>query len=167
LRFVYLHGATLSYAQAAGLRASTWPAAYTFDYSKRSVHLEGANMFRMDLRGAQLVGADLRGADLRGASLRGADLRCTSLWRATLENSTDLSLSDLRESDWTPMSDKDRGELEQVLRHKSNKRDAVFQSLFASRERPAQPEFTPTIWSWSMTPVMTCGSDWPPEPRLY
>ena len=47
---------------------------------------ECADLFRMDLTGANLRGADLRGANLRGANLRSADLQSADLQGANLRS---------------------------------------------------------------------------------
>jgi hypothetical protein len=50
----------------------------------RKVNLEGAKLSWADLEGARLEGADLFAADLKKADLRGANLEKANLWGATL-----------------------------------------------------------------------------------
>ncbi len=60
--------------------------------------LQGANLWRTDLRGADLRGADLRGAHVQDTVLRSAKLLCVDLRDSDLRDS-DLVAVDLRGSD--------------------------------------------------------------------
>jgi len=70
--------------------------------SMKMARLNGSNLYRACLRGAQMQGVQLRGAylreaDLRRVNLQGADLRAANLQKACLEE-TCLQGADLREA---------------------------------------------------------------------
>lgn len=67
--------------------------------------LEGANLRNADLRGANLWCADLRGADLEGADLEGASLLDADLRNANLEGA--VVTGTILEKKEEPQDDKD------------------------------------------------------------
>ncbi len=80
----------------------------------RFARLQGAILFAARLQAAKLPFARLQGADLLDAQLQGADLREAAIGGARFEGAN-LSLSDLRGMDRTPVTNEDYERLKTVL----------------------------------------------------
>jgi uncharacterized protein YjbI with pentapeptide repeats len=102
LRDAQLQGANLGFARLQG--ANLWGA-----------QLQGADLRRARLQGANLWRAQLQGADLRNAQLQGADLRGANIGSADFGGVGDLTWSDLRGLQQSPLEYKTYWVLEKIL----------------------------------------------------
>jgi uncharacterized protein YjbI with pentapeptide repeats len=122
LQYAYLEGAALRYADLAGANLM---GAHLAGANLMGAHLEGADLQYAHLEGAALryaylEGANLQHAQLAGANLQHAHLAGAALWKADIgsaafNDKVDLTWSDLRGLQQSPLEYKTYWELEKIL----------------------------------------------------
>jgi hypothetical protein len=92
------------------------------------------------MQGAELRFAQMQGAELHDAQMQGADLRGAGLWRVEFDETSNLSLEDLRGIDSKPIADED---LEKSLETRSSqwRIDGVKEAL----RLPLSPQVWPKV----------------------
>ncbi len=103
-----LQGANLGGASLQGANLE-WASLQGANLGRAS--LQGANLRRASLQGANLWGASLQGANLGRASLQGADMSGVHLWNVLTDETTEMSLTDLRSVDFAALSAEETAEL--------------------------------------------------------
>ena len=100
----HLQGASLYEAQMQGAELVS---AQMQGANLEGAQMQGANLWLARMQGANLRNARMQGAYLRDAQMQGADLRGAGLWQVEFDETSNLSLADLRGINSKPIADED------------------------------------------------------------